>query len=603
MAELRHACLIRTTGSHPNDTVEPYHDRVREAVLAHLEPGKRKQHHFCLARALEQVESRDAEALATHWQEAGRLSEAYGYARLAAEQAAAALAFERAARLYRLSLELAPADGAARRELTRKLGDALANAGRGLAAAEAYEAAAQGEETIEGLELRRLAAEQLLRSGYIERGVGSVSEVLRQMGIRSPKSRLLALLSIAWLRARIRIRGFGYRQRLASEIPALELARIDGTWMAATCLLLFDQLRSAELQCQNTLLSLRAGTPLQVLRAHAAEAMFLGMSGSGNRARIARLLASATELADELGHPHARGWVALCRGATTFFLGEWQEGQMQCKNAEALFEERAGALFELATARVFRTWSSMMQGQFASLQLVPGYVSEAENRGNLYSATYHMTGFGNLAWLTQDDVPEARRMLGLVEQRWPGEMFHVPRFLNLQAAVHIELYDGNGKVAYQRVLRDWASLRWGVGFRAQMTRFAVRYARGLSALAAYDEQADRGLLRDAAACARGIAREKSGWGSCFSEMLLFGVALRRETREQALAHLVLAEEHASQSGMSMLRAVVRHRRGELIAGQGGRTLIDESLAAMIAQDIKRPERMLDMLIPTLAGRF
>ena len=600
LAELRHACLIRSTGSHPNDTVEPYHDRVREAVIAHLEPEQRKRHHLSLARALEQAESRDAEALASHWQEAGGHAEAYGYARLAAEQAAAALAFERAARLYRLSLELGPSDRAVRRELTRKLGDALANAGRGLDAAEAYEAAAQDDESLAGLDLRRLAAEQLLRSGYIERGVRKVSDVLAQMGVRSPKSRMLALLSIGWLRARIRWRGFGYRHRSASEITPLELARIDGTWMAATCLLLFDQLRSAELQCQNTLLSLRGGTPLQVLRAHTAEAMFLGMEGSPNRARIDRLLSAATELADQLGHPHARAWVALCRGATAFFLGEWLEGKTQCQNAEVAFQERAGALFELASARVFRVWSSMMRGEFAEVsRLVPGYVTDAENRGDLYSGTYHMTGFGNLVWLSADDVSEARRMLGLVEQRWPGELFHVPRFLNLQAAVNVELYDGRGKVAHERVLRDWASLRWGVGFRAQMTRFAVRYARAASALVCYDETAERGLLREAAACARAIARENVSWSNCFSDVILSGVAIRRGAEEQALAYLVRAEEGATLSGINMQRAVIRHRRGELIGGDEGRALVRETLAFMATQNIKRPERMLAMMTPTL----
>jgi hypothetical protein len=602
MGELRHANLIRTNGSHPNDTIEPYHDRIRETVLAHLDVCERKRSHLLLASALERAGQRDAEALAHHWQEAGARELAYGYSVLAADQAASALAFDRAAGLYRRSLDLAAPGAPAIGDLRRKLGDALANAGRGLEAAQAYQAAADPG-TLEGLLLQRLAAEQLLRSGHVKQGVAAVSRVLHEMGVATPKNRLMAVLSLAVLRARIRLRGFRHRQRHESDIPPLQLARIDGAWTAATCLTMFDGVRSAELQCRSTLLALRAGTPLQVLRAHTAEAIFLALAGQSGRARIERLLASAAELAAELGHPSAHAWVALSRGASAFFLGEWAEGERQCGSAEAIFHGRPGASFELASARAFLVWSAMMRGQFARvLKLVPTYVAEAENRGDLYAATYQMTGFSNVAWLSKDDVREARRMLALAESRWPTEQFDVPRYLNMIAAAHIELYDGRGRAGYERILRDWRSLRWGVAFRAQITRFGMRFVRGLCALAAYDDLGDRALLSDARSCAHAIARERVTWSGCFSQILLFGAAVRRGPGERSLAHLEQAEEKALATGMALHGAVVRHRRGEIIGGDEGRTLVDEALAFMAAQNIKNPERMLDMLSPKIPSR-
>src|SRR4029077_3781737 len=110
-------------------------------------------------------------------------------------------------------------------------------------------------------------------------------------------------------------------------------------------------------------------------------------------------------------------------------------------------------------------------------------VAEAENRGDLFSATVQMTGFSNVAWLSKDDVAEARRMLALAESRWPGARFDVPLYLNLVAAAHVELYDRKGSHAYRRVVRDWRPLRWGVAFRAHTTRFGMLLVRGLSALA------------------------------------------------------------------------------------------------------------------------
>jgi hypothetical protein len=305
-------------------------------------------------------------------------------------------------------------------------------------------------------------------------------------------------------------------------------------------------------------------------------------------------------LSEQLGHPHTRAWVALCRGASAFFVGDWEKAQTACATADAAFQRHAGALFEIATARVFFVWSSAMRGQLReALHPIPRYVEEAENRGDLYSATYHMTGFGNAAWLIQDDPAEARRMLALVEQRWPNEDFHVPRFLNIQAAVNIELYEGRGVAAHRRVLRDWAFFRWGVPFRTQMTRFALRYARGLSALAAYDATGERLLLHEAESCARAIARERVEYAAYFSDMLLAAAATRRGKDETALGYLVLAEQKATRQAMPMHAAGARHRRGELVLGDEGRALIDAGRSFLANQGVKRPEQLLALVTPPL----
>ena len=50
---LRVANLVKTTGARRTDAIEPYHDRVREAVLQHLDGKTRKRCHERLALALE----------------------------------------------------------------------------------------------------------------------------------------------------------------------------------------------------------------------------------------------------------------------------------------------------------------------------------------------------------------------------------------------------------------------------------------------------------------------------------------------------------------------------------------------------------------------
>ena len=83
------------------------------------------------------------------------------YALRAAHAADRALAFLRAARLYRAAIDL----GAPSPEiLYARLGQALANAGRGAEAAEAYLQAASLSHGAEATELRRMAAEHFSRA-------------------------------------------------------------------------------------------------------------------------------------------------------------------------------------------------------------------------------------------------------------------------------------------------------------------------------------------------------------------------------------------------------------------------------------------------------
>ena len=69
-------------------------------------PTSCARRHARLAAALEAYEAADAEALAVHFHGAGERERAADFARGAAGRASEALAFDRAARLYRLALEL-----------------------------------------------------------------------------------------------------------------------------------------------------------------------------------------------------------------------------------------------------------------------------------------------------------------------------------------------------------------------------------------------------------------------------------------------------------------------------------------------------------------
>jgi serine/threonine protein kinase len=180
---LRAARLVRSRGAKAHDVAEVYHDRIREVVAGALDPARNRACHARLASALEATGQADPEVLAVHCEGAGDLARAGRFAAVAADRAAGALAFERAARLYRLALGWHVGEAEPTRALRVKLADALVNAGLGAEAAVVFLEAARGAEPSLALELQRRAAEQLLVSGHIDRGVHVLRAVLASVGM------------------------------------------------------------------------------------------------------------------------------------------------------------------------------------------------------------------------------------------------------------------------------------------------------------------------------------------------------------------------------------------------------------------------------------
>ena len=157
-----------------------------------------------------------------HYRGAGDTARACEYYSEAADQAAAALAFDHAARLYRIALELHQGTPAQAGVLWRKLGDALANAGRGSEAAQAYAKAAETATAAETLELKRLASTQLLLSGHVEDGLALLRTLLGPLGLSMPRTARQAWLSLFWHRFLLKLRGLRFRKRDESQISAMD---------------------------------------------------------------------------------------------------------------------------------------------------------------------------------------------------------------------------------------------------------------------------------------------------------------------------------------------------------------------------------------------
>ena len=97
--------FVRTAGSAPTDEVETYHDHIRETVVARLDNQTAVEFHYRIATTLEDWGNADPEALAVHFDQAGKRDRAARYYKTAGTQALRTFAFARAARLLERALD------------------------------------------------------------------------------------------------------------------------------------------------------------------------------------------------------------------------------------------------------------------------------------------------------------------------------------------------------------------------------------------------------------------------------------------------------------------------------------------------------------------
>ncbi|MGO9464631.1 MAG: serine/threonine-protein kinase PknK [Isosphaeraceae bacterium] len=598
--------LIRGTGGFGRSEIETYHDRIRETVVARLEPEVKRDHHRRLALALEASGAVDPEVLGVHFLEGGQPERAIDHFARAADQAAAALAFDRAASLYRRARDLQPAGTPAQtfRQLNSRIGDALANAGRGALAAAAYLAAVQDAPAAAAIELQRRAAMQFLISGHIDEGLATLRTVLEAIGMSLPVTPRRALFSLLIQRARLRIRGLGYRQRDPSHIPPADLTRIDLCWSAAAGLSVVDTVRGADFQARGLLLSLAAGEPSRIARSLAMEAAHAASTGGSNRKRTARLLARASELASRALDPYASGMIALARGVCAYLEGRWTVAQLECDRAETIFRDGCiGVAWELDTAHAFALWGLSHQGAVAELtRRWPILLDQARARGDLYAAMNLSSYIMSIVRLAADEPDAADRELRQTMSQWSREGYHVQHNDVLWAVVQIALYRGDGAAAWNLIEQSWPALCRSLLLRVQFIRTSMNFLRARAALAAAvslrrsQPARIRPLLAVARRAARQLERECMPCPSAYARLIRGGVAAIGGDTARAVALLTEAVVCFEAVDMRLCAAATRRRLGELQDGPSGQEEVDRATRWMAHEKIKNPSRMAAMII-------
>lgn len=579
---LRSSSLVRTGGTRKHDPIEPYHDRVREAVVARVPAARRRRYHARLAEVLLAASNANSDPVPVvrHLEASGSPGQASELAIQGAQRAEEVLAFELAAALWGSALRLGAFDDEQRRGLLMRRAHALSHAGRGPAAAADFLAAAEGANAEIGFQCRRHAAHELLVSGHIHEGLALLRSVLVEIGEDLPASTAVVKRRLLWRWLRIALRGTQFRERSTPDArTSLDELRLDVLRSASLGLSMVDVLPGAAFQARAVLVALRIGDRRRIAYALAFHAMYL--ASSGIRVGVARrLIARAREIARETNSPFLLGWTHAGDGIAEFFAGHYESALAILAEAEVQIREKSvGTASELNHLRNFILFALRRIGAYEELHArVVEYVHDALRRGDRYAATSYIWS-SNVIWLVADDLDRARTELASAVWSKPEDGLHLQHWFHIRARTELAMYedDTGAFEALATALRAFL----GPAFvhveavttesRYQLGRIAIR--RGDAARARHEVAA--------------LGRCKEHYIRAFVRLVLAAADAIDGDREGARAHLLGAIADADACSMGAIGELGRRRLGELA---GDPRMIEAADAALRARGIIDPVR-------------
>lgn len=598
--DLHNRHLVTLEGVHPRDVIDVYHGLVRATVIGKLSEPERRDLHRSLADALEHSEDseRSAELLATHLEAAGETRRAAEFSEHAARQASEQLAFERAANFFQRALDLGGHPDRKARALTIELAESLVNAGRAAEAVPHYLEAALSGNAASRLDCRRRAAEQLLVSGRIDRGVNLLNEVLREIDQKLPSTPRRALVSMLWQRTRLRISGIRWHERDESQLAPWDLVRLDALNAVARGLIMVDPIRGLDFQCRMLRLALKLGERQRIAQGTALYAISISTAGTGSIERARKLLRHAEEIAAETKDPGIEAWVYAGRGFVEYFAGSFAKGhELLDAGGQKIRTEATGMSWELNSIVVGKLWTLRQMGGFRQMaRVTERAVDDALRRGDLYTET-SVRRAGNLVWLGHDDPVGAEEDLGRATWSPPEGRFHLQHYWELESRGQIVLYQQRAIDVLESFRGQFKELDQSLIPRIQMVRVNTNWLRARLLVGAHAAKPDAAYLREAAAISKKLKKERIDVATLDALLVDAGIASQKKNRELVVACLQQMLPMALANDMALHAAVARRLLGTLIGGSVGAEQLRDADSWFEQESIQNPEAMCSMVAP------
>jgi hypothetical protein len=581
------------------DIVEAYHDRIREIVLEHLDDERIAFWHGRLAEVLESSPDADPEQLAAHHRASGQLERAAELSVVAGEAAREALAFNRAAELFRAALALG--DPTREVSLRARRAEVLALAGRSAESSREYMRVADVATGPEAALFRRYGAEQLIRSGRIDDGLRALNASLVEVGLQMFDSRDEYIRRDAALNEELRSRGLDFEPMEPSSIPRDAAARLDICWSTALGLSTVDGAIGGYFNLLCVAEALEIGDSRRLQRGLGLWTLqWAALSRPGSK-WTAAIVAKTEELANTLCDPESRAWALFARAAVEFWSGRLGTAVDSLLESEGVWRDSVvGAARELASNRAFSMVALLLTGRYREVAArYPELTRDARERDDLYLATWMAAVHWGGA-LAADDPRAALQIVDDAEKQWSGARGDYPSWMLVLSRCNIELYLDAPEPAWARLEAVYAPMMasdfgWARLMRATALEVHARATLAVACIRA----SDRGAL---IAAAEQDIDELEALGllhfSGHAELLRGRVRLLQSDPKGALRKLELsAELFAGSEGNGALAAGLRLRLGEWTGGRSGRRMVAEAKAVLDGAGIRNHRRWLNLWLP------
>jgi len=597
LVELRGAKLIRGVGPHAQRAVETYHDRVREAVVDAMDDATLERWHRRMATTLEASGSEDLEAIVEHLIGAKDFRRAQVYAIRAATQAAQALAFDKAARLFGIAVEH-DRDAGWGRELLMQWGDSLANAGHGRQAAAVYLDAARSAPPDEVVVLRRKAGLQLLSIGEREEGLPLVQEMLAEWGLCLPETLGASLLEASALRKQLRVRGLRLDRGPSDEVDPEALRQLEQMWMVTFAVVVNELDRALPLYGHYLMRALEVGDRGHIARGLAGyhAAVDVPLSLLANEPEQGALKLAESLLADEES-PEALARITMARGCDMLRSGQYKPALRELSRTEELLRTRcAGSTVEIRFTRTLMAFLYSVFSQIEALDRIEQWRCEADEHEDVLAAT-RLRLLSVVGLLADDRVASAQRELVRVETRLGSGLADITAFLRAMAESAVALYLGDASSC--RAMADaFEPLLVSTLFAVPLVRAAALLARVRLSLLACGGQVDAQLM---CRVETDLQAAEDLEVPCFIEHLKLlrasrDVLLGRRDSARRLMDEVV-ENGGAQPDHVFTKAAAERRLGELIGGEAGLFSVAGSDKTLSEQGIVRPELFVRLYAP------
>ncbi len=592
-AVLRIAHFVRVVTPDAELWLAPYHDKIRETVSKNLSAERIRDLHHRLAVCLETWDQATNDMRARHWLAAGDRGKAKSYLLAAAAAAFSKLAFEYAADIYRDALDLIDGDSAESFSVMRSMAEALSLGGNCYQASRAYDRAAAHPRATEVVKLRRLAAEDLLRSGRVRAALARLSAIIEELGFSSDQHPSNADHDLTFERAWLQMRGdrdIQHANDAANAAASDELRRLDTLYAISTCLAIVDHARGATIQAHHLHAALECGDERGLCRALGTEIVFLGSQGEDGLQRAEELGRDVIAEGRRLRDPYLLGIACANMGTANLIAGHYAEaGRYYHQAISLLADEVVGAQWELTSSRHLLCVAQMYQGMIAeTAPIVERMLEESKRYQDMYGRGMVECTPNTWRLLARDTPRRLIESLDALIRLWPEDTVYMAHYMSAacRTQAHIYLADVDAAGSALEQCRGYArslELDNVPSVRGEICNLAARIS----------------LMRDDDAAAADSAREAGRQGLPMivgiATATLAAVARRQGEVERARELMNTAVARFRESGCMQYLAATRARIAALPGADGGdRTEFD---AWAKREGIVDRERMLAFLAP------